>query len=189
MLPRFRECLKFVLKWEGGFSNHPADRGGATNKGITQATYDAYRKQKGLHLRSVKFITDEEVEEIYYTKYYLPSKAHLMPPPLDVVVFDTAVNMGVKTSAILLQKALQELGYYTLAVDGIVGELTLHAVRKAQEKDALFLLIVKYVQLRIQRYRGIVAKNPSQRVFLKGWLNRALDLLNYCKKWGAQVGA
>lgn len=29
----------FILAWEGGFANDPIDRGGATNKGVTLATW------------------------------------------------------------------------------------------------------------------------------------------------------
>lgn len=42
-MSRFDQCLKFVLEREGGYVNHPADRGGPTNKGIVQKVYDQYR--------------------------------------------------------------------------------------------------------------------------------------------------
>ena len=56
----FDEALKFVLKQEGGYSNHPADKGGATNKGIIQSVYNRYRRDKNLSIRSVKDIEDKE---------------------------------------------------------------------------------------------------------------------------------
>ena len=61
----FKKALKFVLKWEGGYVNNPNDKGGATNKGITQYTYNNWLKTHGLQPRNVKFITDDEVEQIY----------------------------------------------------------------------------------------------------------------------------
>jgi len=174
---RFKECLKFVLKWEGGYTNHPADPGGATNKGITQRVYNAYLQSKKMSPGDVRYIKDEEVEEIYYTRYYIPSHAPQLPPPLDLVVFDTAVNMGVKTSAILLQKTLQELGYYTLAIDGIIGAGTKKALEQAIKEKGMQIVVQKYIQLRNLRYHQIVSRNPKLRVFLKGWLNRTADLL------------
>ncbi len=176
-MQRFKECLKFVLKWEGGYTNHPLDPGGATNKGITQRVYNAYLQSKKKSPRDVRYITDEEVEEIYYTRYFIPSCAPQLPPPLDLVVFDTAVNMGVKTSSILLQKTLKELGYYNLAIDGIIGEMTKSALKKAIEEKGMQVIVQKYIQLRNLRYHEIASKNPKLRVFLKGWLNRTADLL------------
>ena len=64
-----KEALVFTLAWEGGFTNHPLDPGGATNYGIIQSRYDEYRKFKGLAKQSVKFISKSEYEEIY-DKYY-----------------------------------------------------------------------------------------------------------------------
>lgn len=179
---RFLECLKFVLKWEGGLSNHPADRGGKTNKGITQGTYDSYRMKKNLPLRGVEFITDDEVKEIYYRNYFVPSKADKMPPPLDLAVFDTAVNMGVKASAKLLQKALNALNKREkLYVDGVIGPKTWSALQKwfADEKS-VSLLVKTFLNFREERYRKIAEVNPSQKVFLRGWLNRLNDLRKVC---------
>ena len=66
----FKKALAFVLKWEGGFVNDPDDKGGATNKGITQNTYNSYLKSKGMRAKSVRYITQAEVEDIYYKQYW-----------------------------------------------------------------------------------------------------------------------
>lgn len=102
----FEKGLKFVLAREGGYSNHPSDSGGETNKGITHKTYDAYRKSQGLLTRSVKDITDKEVKEIYYNNYYKASGADKVgDPKLSTVVFDTSVNMGVSRAKTILGKS------------------------------------------------------------------------------------
>lgn len=102
----FEKGLKFVLSREGGYSNHPNDSGGETNKGITHKTYDAYRKSQGLPTRSVKDITDKEVKEIYYNNYYKASGTDKIgDPKLSTVVFDTAVNMGVSRAKTMLEKS------------------------------------------------------------------------------------
>ena len=92
----FRKALDFVLSMEGGYSNHPNDLGGETNFGITTGVYNAYRKQKNLPLQSVKYISSEEIEEIYFKKYFLASGADkISDNKLALIHFDTAVNMGV----------------------------------------------------------------------------------------------
>lgn len=91
----FKIGLKFVLKWEGGYVNNPNDKGGATNKGITQYTYNAWLKNLGLQPRDVKYITEDEVEQIYYTNYWKKAGCHNMSPKFALLAFDTAVNMGL----------------------------------------------------------------------------------------------
>ena len=65
----FPQALRLVLADEGGVSNHPADRGGLTNKGITQATYDAWRELHGRPSRSVRAIEHAEVDAIYREQF------------------------------------------------------------------------------------------------------------------------
>lgn len=91
----FKKALEFVLKWEGGYVNNPNDKGGATNKGITQYTFNAWLKSKGLPTRDVKFITDSEVYDIYYEQYWKRAGCENMSPKFAVLAFDTAVNMGL----------------------------------------------------------------------------------------------
>jgi len=93
---RFNKFLSIILDREGGYSNSKSDRGGETLKGITHATYDSYRKSKGLPVQSVTKMTDDEMQEIYYENYYKASGADKVnDKKLALYVFDTAVNMGV----------------------------------------------------------------------------------------------
>ena len=67
-----KNLIPFILKWEGGFANDPTDRGGATNKGVTIATYEAYCKKKGLPRPSVadlKHISDAHWRDIIKTMF------------------------------------------------------------------------------------------------------------------------
>jgi lysozyme family protein len=91
----FEKALKFVLKWEGGYVNNPNDKGGATNKGITQNTYNAWLQSKKQNLKDVRHITDEEVRQIYYNNYWLKAGCDKMSEKFAILAFDTAVNMGV----------------------------------------------------------------------------------------------
>ena len=98
----FQKALTFVLKWEGGWSDNPADPGGATMKGITLGTYTAWRKAHGWPVPSkadLKAITDAEVQDIYWANYWLASGADKLSWPLSLLHFDAAVNTGVGQAA------------------------------------------------------------------------------------------
>lgn len=110
---KFQNSLKFVLSREGGYSNHPNDTGGETNKGITHKTYDTYRRSNNLPTRSVKDITDKEISDIYYNNYYKASGADkIKDPQLSTVVFDTAVNMGVGRAQTILNQSNGDANKY-----------------------------------------------------------------------------
>lgn len=101
----FDKALKFILKWEGGYVNNPNDKGGATNKGITQNTYNAWLRSKGQNLKDVRNITDSEVKEIYYNNYWLKAGCDKMSEKFAILCFDTAVNMGVSRVSEFLKAA------------------------------------------------------------------------------------
>ena len=101
----FIKGLEFVLRWEGGYVNHPSDPGGATNMGITQKTYDAWLRSKGMTPRDVKDIPDADVASIYKTEYWDVCGAGQLPAPLDLLHFDAAVNHGPGRAAQFLRAA------------------------------------------------------------------------------------
>ena len=169
-MSRFDSCLAFVLQMEGGFVNHPNDRGGATNKGIIQRVYDQYRASKKLEPQSVQFITDDEVASIYREQYWRPVKADNLPPPIDLVVFDSAVNHGVKQASKFLQRALG------VPDDGIIGIQTIKAVFSDDAAGMTPKVAQDIIAQRSNFYDMLVERNPSQSVFRKGWGNR-LSLL------------
>jgi len=91
----FTKIIEFVLLWEGGFVNHPADPGGATNLGITQRTYDNWRRKKGLPLQSVEFMKKPEALEIYKEEYWDKAGCEGLDFPLACCQMDACVNTGV----------------------------------------------------------------------------------------------
>jgi lysozyme family protein len=167
-MARFDDCLVFVLAHEGGYVNDPADPGGATNHGITQATYDAYRTKQGLLPQPVELLEDDEAEGIYRLNYWLAAKCDQLPAPLDLIHFDSAVNVGVATANRMLQTALN-MGI----VDGVVGQRTLFAANQADP----ILIGGRYCNLRITRYIVISATTLTGKRFLAGWFHRVADLL------------
>lgn len=166
----FPEALATVLASEGGYVDHPADRGGATNRGVTQGVYDAHRRARGLPIRSVRDITDAEVAEIYMARYWVPAKCGVLPWPASLCHFDAAVNSGVRQAAVLLQRAVG------VAEDGVIGPQTLAAVQRAGRAR----LLARMWTGRLDFYRRIVAGDASQMVFLRGWENRVVDLIERC---------
>jgi lysozyme family protein len=104
MTPDFDHALALVLKHEGGWSNHKADPGGATMRGITQRTYDTYRRGQGLPKQTVRDIATDELRDIYKSMYWDVIQADKLPPALALVAFDCAVNQGPARALEFLQQ-------------------------------------------------------------------------------------
>lgn len=81
----FETAVAFVLAREGGFSNNPADPGGATNFGISQRAYPSV---------DIKALTVAEAKAIYHHDYWLAIGAENLPDDIKLIAFDTAVNSG-----------------------------------------------------------------------------------------------
>ncbi|CDX55856.1 conserved hypothetical protein [Mesorhizobium plurifarium] len=171
---REQESLARVLAHEGGYSNHPADPGGATMKGVTQRVYDAYRRSKGLATRSVRSITSQELFDIYDRQYWDAVKGDQLPAGIDYVVFDGAVNSGPKQSIIWLQRALGPL--YKGRVDGVIGLATIAALQACNDHDAL---IDRICDLRLAFLRHL----KPWPVFGRGWASRVAEVRAIGKAW------
>jgi lysozyme family protein len=161
---RFQECLQFVLRpdIEGGFVDNPLDRGGRTNKGITQRTYSAWLRARKEPDADVKFIRDDQVAAIYHEQYWTPMQGDRLQAPVDLVLFDAAVQHGVSRAVRLLQEALQ------LPVDGAWNTGTLNATLLESPK----LLATDVLTCRASFYKRIIENNKAQAVFADGWANR-----------------
>jgi lysozyme family protein len=170
----FKTALKFTLKWEAGVGD-TRDLAGTVNYGISQPTYDSYLQGKKLASKSVLQITQPEVEAVYYEQFWKPCLADSMVLPLAVAHFDTAVNFSVKGSLEFLQEAIGGL-----TVDGNFGAKSKVALEKVNNLQTA----QRYCQGRIDyRYQRVKA-NPSQEIFLDGWLRRDQDLLRYVNELG-----
>lgn len=167
---RFNECLAFTLGEEKGDSNDKADHGGLTHKGCTQAVYDDYRRSVGQPPRLVTQADDAEITDIYWHGYWKPIGGDTLPTPLDLVVFDTAVNSGPKMAIRLLQRALG------VTDDGIIGYQTQKALHDDTVAGMIPHVVTDYLQFREQNYHRIVNNDPTQARFLDGWLNRCQAL-------------
>lgn len=164
------KALPLILIFEGSkYTNLPLDKGHGTKYGITQSTYDSYNNILNKKLSSVKDITIQEVQDIYLNQYWIFAKCNLLPEKLSIVMFDTAVNSGIKRAMKFLQQSL------SLNVDGSFGTQTEEAIQFIND-DYISNLYISY---REEFYNNIVKNNPSQSAFLKGWLRRINFLKDY----------
>jgi len=154
----FNRALAAVLVHEGGYSNHAKDPGGATNKGITYRTYNAWRTSQGQKNQDVRNITDKEVAAIYKMQYWDAVKADELPSGLDYCVFDYAVNSGPGRAAKDLQRVLG------VTPDGSIGSNTLAAASTAGASNS----INKLCDRRLAFFRSL----KTWSTFGAGWSRR-----------------
>ena len=161
----FNKIMKYVLLFEGGYSDIINDPGGSTNHGITQETYDIYRTRKHLKIRSVKNITMDEVYDCYYNKFYLSTGCDTLPSATSFVNMDVAVNSGIGKARIFLATILSENPDLASNLDSCDKEIA-----------------IKYIEFRMKERYNFVARNEKKRKFLKGWLNRDKQVRDIIEK-------
>lgn len=164
----FAKCLSLVLAHEGGYVNHPRDPGGATNKGITQKVYDAFRSNAKKPLRSVRYIDDVEVEAIYKVNYWDRAKCDQLPAGVDYAVFDYAVNSGVSRAVKDLQRVVGA------PVDGAMGEITLRATISYASRNPPLYLVVQLCERRMSFLKSL----KTWSTFGTGWTRRVMGSQN-----------
>lgn len=153
----FAAAVDIVLRHEGVLSDDMADRGGLTKYGISQRAYP------DLDIRS---LTVEDAIALYRRDYWDRNRCGAMPWAPALVTFDASVNQGVPAAAVLLQRALG------VTADGIVGPVTLAAVRHAETDD----LLADYLSRRARRYTALARAAPDQGKFLRGWMKRLFQI-------------
>lgn len=107
----FNTGLLTVLVSEGGYVNDSHDPGGATLNGITDTTYQGYRKRKGLHSRPVALADKSEIFDIYHSIWGQSAAAIADKfPGLAVLVFDAEVNAPSSVIKLLQITAKKDVG-------------------------------------------------------------------------------
>ena len=174
-LTEFDDIIKVVLEHEGGYVDDPDDRGGATNWGVTQKVYEDYVGYS-CEKEEIKNMNQEVAEEIYFEKFWKPSKAERLPPEIRQTYFDMCVNHGQGGAVKILQQACNNKRKpdNQIDVDGGIGPNTIRAASKLQDWE-----------LRVERsgfYWNLVydgakyTKRTSQVKFIRGWIRRCFDL-------------
>ncbi len=174
------QLIDAVIDREGGYSDHPADRGGATRFGITEAVARANGYAGDMrHFSRAAAVAI--YRRIYWTRPTFDQIA-TRAPALAAELFDTGVNMGPAVAVTFLQRALNALNrgasdYPDVTLDGRLGAQTLSALdrflltRRASGETVL----VKAVEaLQGERYMALAEQRPANEAFLYGWLANRL---------------
>lgn len=177
----FVDALARTLRWEGGYSNDPADPGGETYCGISRRSWPSWAGWSRVdaikaahpdpHERNDALSNDAgltaAVQQFYLDNFWHPLQADEWPDgTLAGAVFDAEVNMGAGEGVKLLQQAL---GMPKDAWDGKFGPHTLAAVQRPVAG-----ILTRFSALRAVEYGQIAHEHPGELGYLTGWLRRAL---------------
>jgi len=165
-------CLRKMLRYEGGFANHPRDPGGRTLNGVTQAVYDAYRRKKGkprIILTAGRANAAEwqtEMAEIYEGGYWKPVHGATINHGIDGALFDYAVNSGPGRAIRVAQK---------LAGRPVTGRLTPDDVAAINKRSP-----AQFVDAICNERLAFVKSLKTWSTFGTGWSRRIADVRRYC---------
>ena len=151
-MDNFKMAVNLTLEKEGILSNHKDDAGGLTKYGISQTAYPKL---------DIAALTKEEAIKIYKRDYWDKAMCGEIPYPLDVLLFDTAVNHGVVKAIKIMQESLN------ITADGVIGQKTLAAARTA--KNSIYTV---FMINRLFAY----TQAKSWPTFKEGWRNRLVKL-------------
>lgn len=174
------DLIDAVIDREGGYVHHPADRGGPTRWGITEAV----ARQRGW-TGDMRGFPREEAAAIYRRLYWVRPRFDRVAdaaPLIAAELFDTGVNMGPRVAAGFLQRALNALNrgasdYPDVAPDGRIGPATLAALvgfldRRGEAGEGVLLKAIEALQG--ERYVALAERRPANEAFLYGWLANRL---------------
>ena len=171
------DLIDSLIDREGGFVSHPADRGGPTKYGITEAVARAHG-----FAGAMRDLPRDEAEAIYKRLYWLRPRLDQVAKRSAAIaaeLFDTGVNMGPSVAVTFLQRALSALNrsrkdYADLVPDGRIGPATLAALdsfldlRGKAAGEAVMIHALDALQG--ERYIRLAERRPANEAFLYGWL-------------------
>jgi len=170
-------AIRKILVHEGGYVNHPSDPGGATNKGITLATFRRYIKPSGT-IADLKALTTEQAVVVYKRQYWDAVMADSLPAGVDYAVADFAVNSGPSRAAKYLQAVVGA------AQDGKIGPATLAAVNAADPVAVINKLCDNRLAF-MKRIQG----GKLWVTFGRGWQRRVDEVRSVSLQWAGKASA
>lgn len=163
-MSNIKEVVRHIMKWEGNYSDHPADIGGPTMKGITLSTFRSFYGQDRT-VEDLKKITEEQWTNIFRKGYWDKMKGDsIKNTSLAKLIADMCWMSGTLTS---LKKVQTALG---LKADGIIGPKSLAALNNDPKKAFTTLYTMR------KNWLTTISLKGQNKVFLKGWMNRLNDI-------------
>ena len=155
-----------ILQREGGFVDHPADRGGPTKHGITKGTLSRWRG-RAMTTADVKALELGEARDIYRAEYIVQPGFLDIADPLRVQLVDFGVHSGPAQAVRALQRVLG------VTPDGVMGPVT-RAVALSCHAETVARLVW---QERVRYLAHVIALRPTTSApFVDGWLSRCFTL-------------
>ena len=195
-----------VLDVEGGYVDHEADPGGATNHGISlrflrerieDGDMDGFMdgdidRDGDIDAEDIKGLSKDKALELYKKHFWDDiNLSEIKQPFMAVKMFDMAVNMGERAATRIMQRAVNSIlitwnptpKLHPLVVDGKLGPITIQAINMIPtsdpdtEREYARVYREHVVQEQIEFYRHLVEQRPSLQPFLSGWENRARSIV------------
>ena len=158
----FARAFALTLRHEGGYVDHPADPGGATNLGVTIGTLSDWLGRKASKAE-VRALTKESVKPIYKRNYWDRMRGDDLPTGIDYAVYDFGVNSGPRRGVMALQRAIG------VADDGVIGPVTLGRLAEKNPEDVIRKICADRM--------AFLRKIETWRTFGKGWMRRVDGVL------------
>lgn len=174
-MSNFERAIPLILKHEGGYVDHPRDPGGATNKGITLATFRRYIKPSGTKA-DLRRLTEAQAVIVYKRQYWDAVLADVLPIGLDYSVADFAVNSGPSRAARELQRIV------AVPVDGKVGPLTVAAARRQDTAE-----VINRLNDRRLSFMRSIRGGSLWKTFGRGWQTRVDGVRAQSLAWAAEA--
>jgi len=163
----FEKALKFVIEQEGGYIIHK-------NKGEKDITFAGIYRYAYPNWEGWKYIDEgnierakELVKDFYYYHFWKPLKAEYLPSKIAIMLFDTAVNLGIRRTI----KGIQRL--VGTKPDGIIGKKTIEKILQHNENE----LVIEYCRRRIVFYSRLNCEKYN--IFKNGWIKRVFKLMEF----------
>ena len=163
------KLVPFILSKEGGYVNDKDDKGGATNFGITLATWRKVGYDKNgdgvINKEDIKLLTEDDFHRVFKNNYWDACKAdQIKDQSVANLLVDFAYNSGVSRVSRFIQRIVG------VTADGIIGSKTINAINNYPRGQRQLFATLR--QRRINYLNGIVIANPTQKKFYNGWMNR-----------------
>jgi lysozyme family protein len=165
------QIIQGIVEREGGFVNHPNDRGGPTKYGVTIKTLEDWRMDE-VTIADVQSLTIEKAFKIYRAKYFTKPKISQLPEAIHETMLDCSVHSGPSRAVKIMQACICETGIASPVIDGRIGPMTITAAKMVIDAMGPATTNSALIEQRRMFFERIIERDPTQEVFRKGWMNR-----------------